>query len=196
MPGSQRRKPSDLSLEFRLSAEKISLAHRRKLSYGATERLCEKRLVEDLGVPLASLTDFFEVEPHAVFELYTHQARRAAFSATAVCDGNRPIGVVFNDAHESVRQRADIAHEWAHIHLGHLPSSIRDADGRRIYPELEEAEAHWLGPALLVPRDGLLAVLRRNPRLIAVAEHFDVSLELVRFRYNTTGCKRHIRVAA
>lgn len=196
MPASPRRKAYRLPIQFRLRAELISSTQRDRLGFTLTERLCEKRLVEDLGLPLASLTEFFAQEPHAVYHLYTWTGKRAAFSATAVCDGNGPIGLVYNDSHELVRRRADIAHEWAHLHLGHTPSSLHDETGRRIYPEREEAEAHWLGPALLVPRKGLLAILSRTPRLEAVAEHFDVSVELARYRYNMTGCKALVRLAA
>jgi hypothetical protein len=196
MPASQRRRPLALPLKFRLDAEKVSATQRARLGYTVGDRLCEKRLVEDLGLPLAPLTDFFAEKPHAVFHLYTWAGRRAAFSATAVCEDGRPIGVVYNDGHEPARQRADIAHEWAHVHLGHVASSLHDEAGRRIYPEREEAEAHWLGPALLVPRAGLLQVLSQTPTLESAAEHFDVSVDLVRFRYNTTGCKSQVRLAA
>lgn len=141
-------------------------------------------------MPLLPLSDLFDVAPNAVLRAAAPGKRTPTFSASVVCDEElNALGIVFNDLHEQVRQRADIAHECAHLHLRHRPSKPNLGEPRG-YPEKEEAEAHWLGPALLVPRDGLVERLRRDPSLSAAAAHFEVSRQLVQMRYNLTGCKR------
>jgi Zn-dependent peptidase ImmA (M78 family) len=67
---------------------------------------------------------------------------------------------------------------------------------RTLPPEALEAEASWLGPTLLVPRAGLITVLQREARLETAAKHFEVSVELARFVYNTRGCRQYVRLTA
>lgn len=160
------------------------------------DRLSIEALSRHLGLDLAPLSSFWATCPEEVLKLYTHSGRRAAFSAAAVCgpDG-APSGIVYNDAHQLERQRADIAHECAHVLLEHDPSTRIGENGERVYPEAEEDEAHWLGPTLLVPRAGMIRFLRQTPTLEAAAQHFEVSIELARMRYHPVGLKRVVPLA-
>jgi hypothetical protein len=193
MTGSRRRR-DELPIQFRVGAESICATWRRKLGATPTCQLDTTALVGQLGLPLVPLTDLAREAPREAYRLYTSDSSK--FSAAAVCQGTQPLAIVYNDGHEPPRQRADIAHECAHLILGHQPTAVFDDFGRRQYPERLEAEASWLGPTLLVPRDGLICVLRQDPRLQAAAEHFDVSLPLVRYVYYTRGCKRFVALAA
>ncbi|RKQ92966.1 uncharacterized protein DUF955 [Solirubrobacter pauli] len=193
MSGSRRRR-DELSLEFRLNVEKLSTTWRRELGLTLTCELDTSALVDRLGLPLLPLSDLAREVPRAAYHLYAIDG--SAFSAAAVCHGAQPLGIVFNDEHEPERQRADVAHECAHLILGHQPTAVFDGFGRRQYPERLEAEASWFGPTLLVPRNGLVSVLRDDPRLEAAARHFNVSVPLARFVYNTRGCKRLVPLAA
>lgn len=193
MAGSRRRR-DELPYKFRVGAESVSTGVRRNLGFTPHCKLDTDVLVEHLGLPLVALTEFATQAPRAVFHLYTEG--QGKFSAAAVCDGTEPLAIVFNDAHEPVRQRADIAHECAHLILKHEPSAVFDESGRRHYPERLEAEATWLGPTLLVPRQGLLDILKADPRLETAAAHFDVSVPLVRYVYNTRGCSKVVKLAA
>jgi hypothetical protein len=177
-----------------MGAEEISASWRRQLGFGVTVQLDTDALVDGLGLPLVPVSDLAREVPRAAYRLHT--THTSEFSAAAVCQGSRPLAIVYNDGHEMPRQRADIAHECAHLILDHQPAAVFDGFGRRQYPELLEAEASWLGPTLLVPRDGLLQILAHDPRLEAAAEHFAVSIPLVRYVYNTRGCSRVVRLAA
>jgi hypothetical protein len=192
MTASPHRRDA-LPLSFRLHAERIAARHRAAVGVSVTSRLETKALTATLGVPLVPLTEFATELPRATYRLYSEDP--SAFSATAVCDETRPLAIVYNDGHEPERQRADIAHECAHLVLGHRPSAVFEA-GRRIYPERLEAEASWLGPTLLVPRAGLLTILAEEPRLDRAAKHFHVSVPLVRYVYNTRGCSRIVPLVA
>jgi IrrE N-terminal-like domain len=161
---------------------------RQELGLTKTCSLDIGALVERLGVPLLPLTELGREAPREAYRLYTSDTAR--FSAAAVCQGTTPLAIVYHDGHEAVRQRSDIAHECAHLILDHQPSAVFDAVGRREYPERLEAEATWFGASLLVPRAGLISILQRDARLDVAARHFDVSVPLVRYVYNTRGCKR------
>ena len=75
-------------------------------------------------------------------------------------------------------------HELAHIILTHEPSQIvLSANGHMYmdsYGKAQELEADWLGASLLVPRDGLLAILRRGGSVASAANHFAVSTKMWR----------------
>ena len=70
--------------------------------------------------------------------------------------------VVYNDAHDPVRQRSDLAHELSHALLQHPPKPAIDHRGCRDWdPEMEE-EANWLAGALLVSEEAALTIARRG----------------------------------
>jgi Zn-dependent peptidase ImmA (M78 family) len=89
----------------------------------------------------------------------------------------------------SGRQNSDIAHELAHIMLKHDLSEIRDLNGipfRTCRPD-EEEEATTFGGTLLLPRPLLLSAARRSATIDQIASQYDVTVEMARFRFNSTG---------
>lgn len=190
MSGSHPR--SQLSLAFRRGAESHSHTLRSATGHSLTCALDVDDVVAHLGLEVVSLSELGSRAPRAAFRLYASSP--SVFSAAAVCTGGDALGIVYNDANDPVRQRADIAHECAHVLLGHAPSTATDSQGMRIYPEAEEVEASWLGPTLLVPRAGLISVLQETGSLEDAAAHFHVSVPLARFVYNTRGCSRYVKL--
>lgn len=97
--------------------------------------------------------------------------------------------IVISPLRTTGRQNSDIAHELAHIMLRHELSEIRELDGtpfRTCRPD-EEEEATSFGGTLLLPRPLLVSAVRRKASIQQISEQFDVTLEMARFRYNTTG---------
>lgn len=111
-----------------------------------------------------------------------------AFSAATFDIEGRRI-IVVSPLRTPGRQNSDIAHELAHIMLMHELSEIRELDGtpfRTCSPD-EEEEATSFGGTLLLPRPLLLSAVRRKATIQEISEQFDVTLDMARFRYNTTG---------
>jgi Zn-dependent peptidase ImmA (M78 family) len=111
-----------------------------------------------------------------------------AFSAATFEIENRKI-VVVSPLRNSGRQNSDIAHELAHLMLKHDLSEIREIDGmpfRTCKPD-EEEEATAFGGTLLLPRPLLLSAARRRATVDQIATQYDVTVEMARFRFNTTG---------
>jgi Zn-dependent peptidase ImmA (M78 family) len=104
--------------------------------------------------------------------------------------------IVVNSTHSEARQNNNIMHELAHLVLEHEAARVDiSPQGLMLletYNLQQEAEADWLAGALLVPREALLAVLKRNQRLEAAAAHFQVSVQLVRMRRDRTGISRQL----
>ena len=61
------------------------------------------------------------------------------------------------------------------------------------YDQTHEEEASCLSSTLLVPREGLPDLLSRGNTYAQMADHFGVSMDLLRMRKNITGVTRQLR---
>jgi len=181
---------------FKTWSEQTSLRARQRLKLSASSPLDPFRLAELLGV--------FVLQPEELSELGDDIRSRLAsvhsdcWSAITVSDGNCHL-IVTNSSHAKTRLNSSLAHELAHIILGHEPSmmfmSSNTGMALRTYNEDQEEEANWLGSCLLLPREALVAIRRRaRPDEDACAE-YGVSPAMLRFRLNVTGVAAQLRHA-
>lgn len=170
---------------FKALAERTALSLRTELGLELLDRLDASKLAEHLGVKVLSLQDLaqFGARERSIAHLLDP---KSGFSALTVCRGERRV-IVHNSSHPPGRQANSLAHELAHIILEHEPTSNPFDSGCRVWDEKHEAEADWLGAALLVPRDGALRWLGAGRSVSSGAEHFGVSLALFNWRTNQTG---------
>lgn len=179
---------------FKTEANETSRELRIELNLHPAAPLCPFKLAAHLGVSLLRLSDFEELEPEAATYLLGEDGVRE-FSAVTLC-GIKPCAIIYNDAHSPGRIAADIAHELAHILLMHPPHRLVDGTGRRHFDDELEAEANWLGPAILVSEEAALAIATRGLGLPEAAARYGVSEELMRMRLNTTGAYKRVYRAA
>jgi Zn-dependent peptidase ImmA (M78 family) len=169
---------------FKAEAEREAARVRKELGLAPHDRLDPRDLASHLSVSIvdaAELVDVAELE-----ELERLQA--FAFSAATFEIEDRKI-IVVSPLRNSGRQNSDIAHELAHLILKHDLSEIREMDGmpfRTCKPD-EEEEATAFGGTLLLPRPLLLSAARRRASIDQIATQYDVTVEMARFRFNTTG---------
>lgn len=169
---------------FKAEAEREAARVRKELGLASHDRLDPRDLARHLEVSVvdaAELVDVAELE-----ELERLQA--FAFSAATFEIEDRKV-IVVSPLRNAGRQNSDIAHELAHVMLQHDLSEIREVDGmafRTCRPD-EEEEATAFGGTLLLPRPLLLSAARRGATIDQIASQYDVTLEMARFRYNTTG---------
>lgn len=157
---------------------------RKELGLAAHDRLDPRELAQHLKISVVDageLVDVSELE-----ELERLQA--FAFSAATFKIEGKDI-IVVSPLRNVGRQNSDIAHELAHVMLKHELSEVRELEGmpfRTCKPD-EEEEATAFGGTLLLPRPLLLSAARRRATIDQIASQYDVTLEMARFRYNTTG---------
>jgi Zn-dependent peptidase ImmA (M78 family) len=169
---------------FKAEAEREAARVRKELGLASHDPLDPRELANHLDISVVdagNLVDIAELE-----ELERLQA--FAFSAATFMINDRKI-VVINPLRNAGRQNSDIAHELAHILLDHNLSEIReigDMPFRTCKPD-EEEEATAFGGTLLLPRPLLLSAARRRASIEQIATQYDVTIEMARFRYNTTG---------
>lgn len=179
---------------FKTWSEQTALRARQKLKLSPSAPLDPLRLAELLGV--------FVLQPDDLPDLGEEVRLRLAsvhgdcWSAITVSDGSCHL-IVVNSSHAKSRLNSSLAHEIAHIILGHEPSmmfmSSTSGMALRTYNEEQEEEANWLGGCLLLPREALIAIRRRGgPDEDACAE-YGVSAAMLRFRCNVTGVETQLR---
>jgi Zn-dependent peptidase ImmA (M78 family) len=85
-----------------------------------------------------------------------------------------------------------LSHELSHLILEQEAAPAIGVGGCRHWDGAQEAEADWLGAAMLVPRESALLWMLRNGDLEEGAQNFGVSVDLFRWRVNHTGVARQL----
>ncbi len=174
---------------FKANAERESLRLRRELGLTPTQVLDITKLAEHLDVEIISAGDLIDVT--RLEELERIQAY--SFSAATFEIAGHTF-VVTSPLRTATRQASDIAHELSHLLLKHELSEIREVSGvpfRTCRPD-EEEQATSFGGTLLLPRPLLVVAARQGLGPQQIAEKYNVTLEMARFRYNSTGVKNQI----
>jgi hypothetical protein len=107
------------------------------------------------------------------------------------------IVIVLNPTHSPRRRHATLMEEVGHLHLRHTPTALAVdvATGamRRTYNKRLEQEAYWFGGAVLAPKDGLRAYYNHGGSVGDAADHFGISIDLVKFRSYLHGMRKLMR---
>ena len=146
-------------------------------------------LANHLGVEIVgaeTLIDIARLEELEHIQAY-------AFSAATFEICGRTI-IVSNPLRAPGRLASDIAHELSHLLLKHELSEVREISGvpfRTCRPE-EEEQATNFGGTLLLPRPLLVAAAKNGLSPEEIAARYNVTIEMARFRFNSTGVRNQI----
>jgi hypothetical protein len=186
---------------FKAEAERHAQALRATVGSSERESMDLSALAVHLGVAVLPVDDLLDGGLDVLFDL--HAVQPGAFSAATFSPPGKRHIVVYNPInfdgdHVPARQartdgriRSNVAHEFAHLILGHDVRQTQKLGGHFFFtcnPEQEE-EANWLGGALLLPRPLLLEAARAHWTDEQVADEHHVSTEMARFRMNATGAR-------
>jgi Zn-dependent peptidase ImmA (M78 family) len=171
---------------FKAGAERIADETRAELRLNDAESLDPLLLAKHLCVPVLTMAQLAAVAPGNSFNRYFSVVDLDTFSAVTVFRGTKRL-IVHNEHHHPNRQASNLSHELSHILLEHPPTALAGKDGRRHWnPEVEE-EAAWLGAALLVPRSGILRMVKARCSVIQIAASYGVSESLCVWRIRQSG---------
>jgi Zn-dependent peptidase ImmA (M78 family) len=170
---------------FKSEAERIASEVRERLGCGENDPVPLDSLATDLGVEIMSADQLVPIER---LEELQH-LQDDAFSAATLRrrDGRRVV--VFNPLHANGRTRSNQAHELSHIVLQHTLRTIEKVGEMSFVTcDIEqEEEADWLGGCLLLPRPILLQAAKRGKSPQQIAEEYQTSEPMARFRLNASG---------
>lgn len=177
---------------FKTGAERKGVEQRRLLGLAATAPLDAFTLATHLHIEVCAFTTLLSDEEAQRLMYPADPKQEISAFWMHNCDGD-PI-ILHNPAHSVRRQQSDIMHEIAHIMLGHTCDEatrrICIQFGLQYYNKLQEEEAKFLGGCLQITRDGLLWALRKRYSTSEIADFYNASEEMVRFRINATGAQR------
>jgi Zn-dependent peptidase ImmA (M78 family) len=180
---------------FKAEAERIAAEIRSELSLNSTSRLDPHSLAAHLEIPVLKIRDCARFTENGGSLRYLTHVDPDSFSAITVFIGTRRY-IIYNESHAPTRQANDIVHEIAHCLLEHPPSPVTDHSGCRHWDKTLEDEANWLAGALLVPRQGALALARSGMAIADIAANFGVSEQLCRWRIYQTGVAHQLRAGS
>jgi Zn-dependent peptidase ImmA (M78 family) len=179
---------------FKTSSEETSLKIRRKLELAPTAPIVPAAIAQVLGIPVLQPGQLSELQ-HDVRQRL-QQAHSDAWSAITVSDGKNHL-IVLNPTHAPTRTNSSLAHEIAHVLLGHEPSIMfvmpQSELVLRTHNKEQEEEANWLAGSILLPRDALLRVRRTGLTDDQICTEYGVSPAMLRFRINATGVDAQVR---
>lgn len=174
---------------FKANAEREAARLRSEMGLQDRDRVTAQQLADHVGARIVSGDELVDIE--RLHELERLQAY--SFSAATFEINDKKV-IVTNPIRTTGRLASDIAHEVSHIILKHSLSEVRELAGmpfRTCQPD-EEEQATAMGGTLLLPRPLLIAAARRSMTPETIAETFGTTVELARWRYNTTGVARQV----
>ncbi len=172
---------------FVKEAEEYALEFRQELGLANASPLMAIEIADLLEIPVWNLSDHPTIPTH--IKDYFFGIGRDHFSASTLNDGSYKE-IIHNDSHHPNRQNSNIAHELAHILLGHPPKPPMSEDGCRNFSKRMEREAHDLGFTLLVPKPAALVAVEDFEDINDACEYFGVSKQLLEFRIRKADAKR------
>ena len=120
---------------------------------------------------------------------YFKGARQSSLSAYTIMFGFQERIIFYNESHHVHRQRSSIAHELGHALLNHESTPPLTTNGGRNFDRPMEDEAEYLGAALLIPKSKAINALLNDDSVDQVAEKFNVSKQLARWRLGVSGAQ-------
>jgi len=172
---------------FKTEAQSYAVEYRGQLSLRASDPLDMFRLAEHLDVPVHPLSTLKAELSTECYRLMT-ESTKSPWSGVTLHFGHRKE-IVYNDSHAPTRQQSDLAHELAHVILGHPASELMTESGGRHYNQELEEEAIYFSGILLVPHDAAIAVVYRDISIEVAAQIYNVSPSMMRMRINTSGAR-------
>jgi Zn-dependent peptidase ImmA (M78 family) len=175
---------------FKTWCEKLAVDVRRELKLKSHQQLDPRVLAKHLNIRVWHVEDVPDLSVESKDLLLN--AGSSDWSAVTLIEGHKKL-IVLNSSHSAGRRSNDLAHELAHIILGHLPEELSMKEGtialRPRVDMVQEKEADWLAASLLLPRPALLYIRRAYSDLQVAAAEYYVSHRLLQYRMSVTGVR-------
>ena len=171
---------------FKAECDAYSREFRAELSLAPHDPLCPWALAKHFEIPVIALSALGPSIPTEV--RFLKSVGRDFFSAVTIFVGQRRA-ILHNDGNARTRQASDVAHELAHAILMHPPTPLFNDIRSRTVDKVVEAEAQWLGPALLISAEAALHIARSGVAAAVAARKYGVSESLLCMRLNVTGAQ-------
>ena len=188
---TQYKKQSKFRYGFKKWADDTAIRFRLDLGLKSNDPLCAFRLSEYLDVPILTPHDVPGMSHNHLNQLLVEASAKWSAATIPVTDDKYII--LHNPNHSEARQQSNLMHELAHVICGHKVPVATIATGLsgflRNHDDSQENEAEWLGGCLQLPRTALIWALKNHMSHQEIADRFNASEEMVKYRINKTGVK-------
>lgn len=179
---------------FKAWCERYAIEKRTELGLKPADPLDPFKLAENLHIRVWTPHDVPGLDTKTITTLLRNDGKTpSCWSAVTLVVG-RCVVVILNSSHSTPRQASDLTHELAHRIRNHTAQDIEvSVEGLMLlksYDKLQEEEADWLSGCLLLPREALISIKRKNIQLADAASTFGVSQRMLNYRLATTGVNR------
>lgn len=191
---SQLKKQSKFRYGFKKWADDTAIKFRTELGLKPIDALCAFKLCNHLEIPIFTPHDVPGMLDDHLDQLLGESSSH--WSAATVPVSEESYIILHNPNHSDARQQSNLMHELAHVICGHKVPDETLSTGLsgflRNHDQQQENEAEWLGSCLQLPRSALIWALKEKMIIAEIADHFNASEEMVRYRINITGVKKQI----
>lgn len=181
---------------FKSQCERRAVELRKTHGLEATDPFPAAKLATALGVTVWRERDMRNLSSADLKQLTVDDAD--SWSAFTLRSNTKHL-IVYNSSQTDYRVNSVVMHELSHIMLGHeLTSAGLTDDGHLIpatYDQDQEDEADWMAGTLLLPRSILLKIRRDRMSDEAAIHFFQVSSDMLTWRFRMTGVDYQLRNA-
>jgi Zn-dependent peptidase ImmA (M78 family) len=178
---------------FKTWCESTAIQQRKALRLRPFDPLDPVALARQLGIRVWAVEQIPDLSASCLKVLVEDDAD--SWSALTLCDGSKRL-IVSNSAHSRGRQASDLMHELAHILIGHTPAELGITEGGLLmldsYDKQQEEEATWLTGCLLLPREAVIYIRRRELDEGAIERVYGVTPSMWRYRVGVTGVDKQL----
>jgi hypothetical protein len=182
---------------FKTWCENIAALQRKALALRPFDALDPFQFAKHLGVEVwmaDKIPDFDSASRKILLEQDPD-----SWSAVTLSGGKKDL-IILNPTQTGGRLVSNLMHELSHIVIGHSPAHIDvSEDGYLMlstFDKAQEDEAIWLCGCLLLPREALLSIRRRDLPFHEVKKAYGASKDMFDYRMKVTGVLKQPRAFA
>ena len=169
---------------FKSQANRIALGLRKQFEFPELGPLNPRVVLDHLGVQVIPVSDL--MKDGGVVSV-------PGFSAMLLLVPGQKV-LIHNDSHSSGRQSSNLAHELAHLLLGHPPENlVCNSSLERDRDSLVEAEAAYLGGCILVPNEAAHQLAKLRVDESRAAAKYGVTPEMISYRLRMSGALKRVK---
>lgn len=179
---------------FKTWCEKYSVEKRKALGLATSAPLDTVALANHMGVRVWTPHNVPGLSQKSRDILLRNDGRTpSCWSAVTLVVGSKVV-VILNSSHSKARQASDLTHELAHRIRGHEAQEVDVSEEGLLllksYDKVQEEEADWLSGCLLLPREALASIRRRQLDDQEASAEYGVSMKMLTYRMAMSGVNR------
>lgn len=165
---------------FKSNANRIALKVREQMGLSPESPIDPSEVCAHYDITLLRLSEIG-------FDCSAFQGADSSFFSAVTVPRGAQRGIVFNDFHHPFRQRSSVCHELAHCFLGHECAPPLTPKGERAYSSGIEAEANFLGGALLITNEAAIRIALTEMPPAEAQALYGASRDMLEYRLRMSG---------